>query len=1263
MTNKVEAQPRKVNKKNHVVEPIHNVDVKQSKLNSNFELICATCKKSMFNGVHDTCLLDFVENVNSRAKSTKKHKKQKNWKPTGHVFTEVGLKWKPTDRTFNIVGNSCPLTRITSANVVPPKRTTSQLVETQKPELKVYSKKPKNVKNVGSSKKANIVEYKNVNHSKPDNAWGSNATDIPLSSSLVMTVRLRNDHIAMIMGYGDYQLRNVTISRVYYVEGLGHNLFSIGQFCDAYPKVAFRKNTCFIRNLEGKSRKSSHQPKAEDTNQEKLYLLHMDLCGPIHVASINGKRYILVIVDDYLGFNWVGFLRTKDEAPKAIIKCIKNIQVHLNATIRNVRIDNETEFVNQTLREFNENVGISHQTSVARTPQQNDVVKRRNRTLIEAARTMLIFSKATLFLSVEAINTTCYTQNRFLIRLQYNKTTYELMQDKKLDLSFFHVFGSLCYPTNDNDDRGKLDAKSDIGIFVGYAPAKKAFRIYNKRTWTIIEAIHVTFDELTAMASGQLGSGPGLQCMTPITSSSRLVPNPILQQPFAATPRVVDLADSPVFTSIDQDAPSASIPSIQDQKHSLIISQGFEESPKTLHFHDDPLLESLHEDSTSQGSSSNDNPSHVYKLKKALYGLKQALRACMSLTAYADADHVRCLDTRRGTSGSAQFLGDKLVSWSFKKQKSIAILSTLAKYIALSGAKHMDERYHFIKEKVENGIVELYFVWTEYQLDDIFIKPLPRERFNFLIEKLALPTDEEIVSFLRELGHTGEINSLNDVVVDHMHQSWRTFSALINKSLSGKTTGAIPLTKARKFKKIASPQLTTVLVSPEEPTKKSKRVKIFAKKSSKAPAGGVVIRETPKMPLSKKKEKSLRGFHKTHLSEPGNVTKTAPSAAKIKPSVTNEGTGVKPGVPDVTEEESSESEAGSWGNDEDESNNEQDSRSKGKNEEEIGDDEEEEEEEDEFVRTSSNDSDDETDIFDKAKGDEDEEMDYTTSQLYNDVDIRLNEQVDADEGLIQKEGTNDEMINVQRGNDNPEISQVIEDAHRKCLTSPPPSAIQRMVTESLDYAILAKESSQPQSSYEVTALLTEFKLKNVLINKIDKSESYLAALKHRRSQKDKDKDEDPSARSDRGLKKKKTSKDAELTKEFEVSDLDMPQDQEEKPGNDDEEPKKLDWDNPEGVDYSFDLTKPLPLVMNGNLKKMHSYSEASQRSSNSSEKLAEKDKRHQARKLPNPTSGKRTHTLHIKTLKDSFMLTPRISEWSTYQREDGVHWKRNELIS
>ncbi|GKC83519.1 hypothetical protein Tco_1139236 [Tanacetum coccineum] len=144
--NKVETQPRKVNKKNSVVKPMCDADVKHSLSNANSEILCTTCNKSMFDSVHDECLLDFVHKENSLSKSAKKHKKENIWKPTGHVFTEVGYKWKPTGRTFTIVGNSCPLTRFTATNVVPSKQTTSHSDEIQKPEIKVYSRKPKMLK-------------------------------------------------------------------------------------------------------------------------------------------------------------------------------------------------------------------------------------------------------------------------------------------------------------------------------------------------------------------------------------------------------------------------------------------------------------------------------------------------------------------------------------------------------------------------------------------------------------------------------------------------------------------------------------------------------------------------------------------------------------------------------------------------------------------------------------------------------------------------------------------------------------------------------------------------------------------------------------------------------------------------------------------------------------------------------------------------------------------------------------------------------------
>ncbi|GJX58101.1 retrovirus-related pol polyprotein from transposon TNT 1-94 [Tanacetum coccineum] len=239
-------------------------------------------------------------------------------------------------------------------------------------------------------------------------------------SKFLGTVRFGNDQVAKIIGYGDYQQGNnlecvdllsgsrdtnlYTISlddmlKTSLICLLSKSLKTKSWLCHrlllylnfgtlnklakdglarGIPKLKFQKEHLCSTCALGKNKKSSHKPKAEDTNQKKLYLLHMDLCGPMRMESINGKKYILVTVDDYSRFTWFKFLRSKDEAPDAIIKCIKNIQVRLNPTVLNVRTDNETEFVNQTLHDFYENVSILHQTLIARTPQQKGIIERRN---------------------------------------------------------------------------------------------------------------------------------------------------------------------------------------------------------------------------------------------------------------------------------------------------------------------------------------------------------------------------------------------------------------------------------------------------------------------------------------------------------------------------------------------------------------------------------------------------------------------------------------------------------------------------------------------------------------------------------------------------------------------------------------------------------------------------------------------------------------------------------------------------------------------
>ncbi|GJU48721.1 retrovirus-related pol polyprotein from transposon TNT 1-94 [Tanacetum coccineum] len=537
---------------NRVIEPVCNANVKHSMLNANFELIFATCNECMFDAIHDLCVLDFVNDVNvrSKSKSAKSSKKKNIWKPTSKVFTDIGYKWKPIGRTFTIVGNTCLLTRITSTKVEPLKENTSKSVTTPNPEINIYRRKTKVAKSVDLISEPSCPNCSLVFDSGCSNHMTGNRSQL-----INFVYKFLASNTKSWLWHRRLSHLNFDTITTLAKQGLVRGL----------PKLEFHKDHLCSACALGKSKKHIHKPKAEDSIQEKLYLLHMDLCGPMRIQSINGRKYILVIVDDYSWFTWVKFLRSKDEVPEFVIKFIKMNQVRLNATIRNIRIDNGTEFINQTLRAYYEDVGISHQTSVALSPQQNGVVERQNRTLVEAARTMLIFSKDLLFLWAEAIATACYTQNRSLIRKCHNKTPYELLHNRKPALSYLLVFGALCYPTNDSEDLGMLKPKADIGIFVGYAPAKKAYRIYNKSTRLIIETIHVDFDELTTIASEQFSSGPRPHLLTLRTISSGLPmfdeyfnPTPCVVSPFpaAAALRPADPTGIPSSTTFDQNASS-----------------------------------------------------------------------------------------------------------------------------------------------------------------------------------------------------------------------------------------------------------------------------------------------------------------------------------------------------------------------------------------------------------------------------------------------------------------------------------------------------------------------------------------------------------------------------------------------------------------------------------------------------------------------------------------------------------------------------------
>ncbi|GJU18714.1 putative ribonuclease H-like domain-containing protein [Tanacetum coccineum] len=210
--------------------------------------------------------------------------------------------------------------------------------------------------------------------------------------------------------------------------------------------------------------------------------------------------------------SWTHSLRSKDETLEVLKAFLNMIQRNLQAQVITLRTDRGTKFLNKTLHAYFKEEGIEHQKSIDRTPEQNGVVKRRNRTLVEAARTMLSASKLPLFFQAEAIATACYTQNRSLIIPRHEKTPYHIINDRKPTLKHLHIFGCTCYITRDSENLDNVTEKGDPRILVGYSTQLKGYRVYNKRTKLIVEFIHINFDKLKEMTMALVHNSPGPAC-------------------------------------------------------------------------------------------------------------------------------------------------------------------------------------------------------------------------------------------------------------------------------------------------------------------------------------------------------------------------------------------------------------------------------------------------------------------------------------------------------------------------------------------------------------------------------------------------------------------------------------------------------------------------------------------------------------------------------------------------------------------------------
>ncbi|GKB20698.1 retrotransposon protein, putative, unclassified [Tanacetum coccineum] len=859
---------------------------KHSKLNTNSELLCVKCNVCMLSDNHDLCVLDFINDVNAcnKSKSVKKSPKRKVWKPTGKVFTNIGYTWRPTSRTFTIVGNAYPLTRITTTAEVTLRKPSALENDTPKAVVTlVYSRKPKKSKTIIPVSKPKNIKSLSANKKEPSKSWGSIVFDVP-SSSLdeCRSSKLFSEGVDSLNWISRNQCVYLSLE---FMDGVLSymSLSKASRLSLAMTPTPVSSELCAYNHL------ASH-----GWFEAKLYLCTMDLYGLIRIASVM-ERKSPICVDDYSRFTWVKCLRT----------------------------DNGTKFVNQTLRKYYEKVGISHETSVARSLQQNGVVERRNSTLIEAARTMLIYAKAALFLWAEAV-ATAYFDELTVMASEHSSSGPALHEMTPATISlglvpnpppstpfvppsrtnwyilFQPLFDELLNPSSSVD----RPAPKVIALIVKVVTPVPAASTEDNHD---LDVAHMNNDLLFGI--------PIPENHSKASSSSDVIPTIVKLDELGGILKNKARLVARGYCQeegIDFEESFALVARLDAIRIFLAYAAHMNMIVYQMHvktaFLNDILREEVYV-SQPDGFVDQDNPNHVYKLKKALYGLKQAPHACprgifinqskyaleslkkyemessdpvdtpmvekfkldedtqrkavdpthyrgmigtlmylttsrpdltfdvcmcaryqakptkkhlhavkrifkylrgtvnrglwypkdssISLTAYADVDHMGCQDTRRSTSGCMQLLGDRFVIWSSKRQKSAAIFSTKAEYIAWSDchaqvlwmrsqltdyglgfnkipmycdnksdialccnivqhsrSKHIDIRFHFIKEQVENGVVELYFVNTKYQLADIFTKALGRERIEFLINKLGMRSFSP--ETLKQLAHKAD---------------------------------------------------------------------------------------------------------------------------------------------------------------------------------------------------------------------------------------------------------------------------------------------------------------------------------------------------------------------------------------------------------------------------------------------------------------------------------------------------------------------------
>ncbi|GJS19464.1 retrovirus-related pol polyprotein from transposon TNT 1-94 [Tanacetum coccineum] len=855
----LEAYPRTIKSslknKNCVIEPKGTANVQNSKLNANSKLLCVKCNGCMLSDNHDLCVLNFINDVNAHAKSkyVKKISKRKVWKPTDKVFTKIRYTWRPTGRTFTIVGNACPLTRITTTAEVPLRKPTDLETDTPKPVVTlVYSRKLRKSKTNVPVSKPKIIKSISANNKEPSKSWASIVSDVP-SSSLD-------------------ECRNVTISMVYYVEGLGHNLFSVGQLCDSNLEVAFCQHTCFIRNLEGvdlltgsrgnnlytlsirdmmasvdntsgpapQRKESSLEPALHEMTPATISLGLVPNPPPSTPVDLPAHEVIALIAEvvapepDASTSSPSSTIVDKD-APS-----LSNSQTSPETQSPVISIDVEEENHDLDVAHMNNDpfFGIpipknnyeSSSSDVIPTvvhlaaPNSEHVNKwtkdhpldniigelKRPVSIRLQLHEQALFCYYDAFLTLvesktykDAITQSCWIEamqeelNEFK-RLEVWELVPCLDKVMVITLKWF-------YKVKLDELRGILknkarlvarDYRQEEGIdfeesfaLVARLDAIRIFLAFAAHINMIVYQMDVKMAFLNGILREEVYvSQPGefvdqnnlnhvyklKKALYGLKQAPRawydLFLKFLLSQEFSKG--TIDLTlfirrqgkdILLVQIYVDDIIFASTIPELCDQfsklmcskfkmsrmgKISFFLGLQISQSPKGIFLNQSKYaLESLK-------NMAKPTEKHLHAIKRIFKYLRGTVNrglwypkdSSIALTAYAYIDHAGRQDTRRSTSRSMQLLGDRLVSWSSKRQKSVAISSTEAEYIALSGccAQVLWMRSQLTDYGLGFNKIPMYcdnksaIALCCYNLADIFTKALGRERIEFLINKLGM---------------------------------------------------------------------------------------------------------------------------------------------------------------------------------------------------------------------------------------------------------------------------------------------------------------------------------------------------------------------------------------------------------------------------------------------------------------------------------------------------------------------------------------------